>query len=41
MTDEPIIFRRYIRTKDGRVLDAREYGRKAWPIRVRKEKDEE
>ena len=31
---EQVIFRRYRRTKDGRVLDARKYGLKAWPIRV-------
>ena len=36
--DEPpkgnVIFRRYIRLKNGRVLDAHDYGLRAWPIRV-------
>lgn len=31
-----VIFRRYRRTRDGRVLDAWQYGHKAWPIRVRR-----
>ncbi len=31
-----VIFRRYRRTRDGRVLDARKYGLRAWPIRVRR-----
>ena len=29
------IFRRFIRTRNGKVLDAHDYGHKAWPIRVR------
>jgi hypothetical protein len=29
-----VIFRRYRRTRDGRVLDARQYGIKAWPIKI-------
>lgn len=29
-----VIFRRYRRCRDGRVLDAWEYGLKAWPIYV-------
>lgn len=29
-----VIFRRYRRTKDGRVLDAWAYGLRAWPIRL-------
>ena len=33
--DVTVIFRRYRRTKDGKVLDARKYGLKAWPIRIR------
>lgn len=28
-----VIFRRYI-TRKGEVLDARDYGYKAWPIRI-------
>tara|TARA_B100000405_G_C16606085_1_gene382330 strand:- start:392 stop:520 length:129 start_codon:yes stop_codon:yes gene_type:complete len=30
-----LIFRRYRRLPNGRVLDAHEYGLKAWPIRVK------
>ncbi len=30
-----VIFRRYRRLKNGRVLDAHAYGYKAWPIWVR------
>lgn len=33
-----LIFRRFRRTRDGRVLDAHKYGLKAWPIRVSDEK---
>lgn len=36
-----MIFRRYRRTKDGKVLDAKDYGYEAWPItsrRVRKKR---
>lgn len=29
-----LIFRRYRVTRDGQVLDARDYGYKAWPIRI-------
>jgi len=29
------IYRRYIRTRGGKVLDAHAYGHKAWPIPVR------
>lgn len=29
-----IIFRRFRRTKDGQVLDAHWYGKKAWPIHI-------
>ncbi len=29
-----VIFRRYRRTKDGKLLDAYAYGLRAWPIRV-------
>src|SRR5690606_2007529 len=36
--DYVVIFRRYRRTRDGRLLDARKYGLQAWPIRVRKKK---
>jgi len=32
---EILIFRRFRTTKDGRVLDARNYGLKAWPIWVK------
>jgi hypothetical protein len=28
-----VIFRRFIRRKDGTIADAWEYGIKAWPIR--------
>ncbi|KXS36367.1 MAG: hypothetical protein AWU55_3012 [Halomonadaceae bacterium T82-2] len=31
-----MIFRRYRRTKNGKVLDAREYGYEAWPITPRR-----
>jgi hypothetical protein len=31
-----VIFRRYRRTRDGRVMDAHKYGLKAWPIRIRR-----
>lgn len=40
MTDETeqedyvIIFRRYVKGKGGRLRDARQYGKKAWPIKV-------
>ncbi len=30
----PVIFRRYRRISGGRVLDAHDYGLKAWPIHV-------
>lgn len=33
--DGYVIFRRFRRTRDGKVLDAWQYGLKAWPIRVR------
>jgi len=36
--DGDIVYRRFRRTRDGRVLDARHYGIKAWPIRIRKPK---
>lgn len=29
-----VVFRRYIRLPNGRILDAEEYGYRAWPIRV-------
>jgi hypothetical protein len=32
--DYVVIFRRFIKGKDGRLLDARQYGKKAWPIKV-------
>jgi len=31
-----IIFRPYIRLPDGRLLYARHYGLRAWPIRIRR-----
>lgn len=31
-----LIFRRYRRTKNGKVLDARKYGLWAWPMHVRR-----
>jgi hypothetical protein len=31
---EVLIFRRYRRDRWGKVLDARKYGFKAWPIRL-------
>jgi len=33
-----VIFRRYRRTRNGKVLDAHEYGIEAWPIRIRAKK---
>jgi hypothetical protein len=33
--DGQVVFRRFRRTRDGKVLDAWQYGLKAWPIRVR------
>ena len=33
--DEEIIFRRYRRV-GGKVLDAHDYGLKAWPIRIKR-----
>lgn len=32
------IYRRFRRTKSGKVLDARAYGLAAWPIKVRANK---
>jgi hypothetical protein len=34
--DLEVIYCRYIRLKNGRVLDAHKYGRKAWRFTVRK-----
>lgn len=34
--DYVIVFRRFRRTKSGALLDARKYGKAAWPIRVRR-----
>lgn len=31
---QPVIFRRYRTLPNGQVLDARNYGLKAWPIKV-------
>lgn len=31
-----VIFRRFRRTKSGKVLDAYAYGLKGWPIKVRR-----
>ena len=31
-----VIFRRYRHVKGGRVLDAHDYGLKAWPIRIKR-----
>jgi hypothetical protein len=31
-----VIFRRYRRLKNGRVLDAHDYGLRAWPIYIRR-----
>jgi hypothetical protein len=33
-TDRTVIFRRYRTLPNGKVLDARNYGLKAWPISV-------
>ena len=33
-----LIFRRFIRTKDGRILDAYKYGHKTWPLLINKQK---
>lgn len=30
-----VIFRRYRRGRDGQILDAWKYGKKAWPIHLR------
>jgi hypothetical protein len=30
----PVIFRRFRRDRSGKLLDARKYGYKAWPIRL-------
>lgn len=32
---EKVIFRRYRRGKNGELLDARKYGYRAWPIKVK------
>jgi hypothetical protein len=29
-----IIFRRYRRCRNGKILDARDYGYEAWPIKI-------
>ena len=29
------VFRRFIKTRNGKVLDAWEYGYEAWPIRIK------
>jgi len=34
--DYIVIFRRYKKDKSGQLLDARKYGLKAWPIKIRK-----
>ena len=34
--DVDVIFRRYRRLPDGTVLDAHDYGLRAWPIRIRR-----
>jgi hypothetical protein len=34
--DMDVIYCRYITLKNGRVLDAHKYGRKAWRFKVRK-----
>lgn len=36
--DYEIIFRRYRKDKSGKLLDARQFGLKAWPIKVPKSK---
>ncbi len=33
--EDGLVFRRFRRGKDGKVLDAHAYGLKAWPIRCR------
>jgi len=33
-----VIFRRYRKDQNGNVLDAHDYGLKAWPIRIGKRK---
>jgi len=35
---EIVIFRRFRRSRGGRVLDAWQYGLKGWPIRLRKDR---
>jgi hypothetical protein len=30
-----VIFRRYRRSRGGRILDAHDYGIKAWPIHIK------
>lgn len=36
---QSIIFRRYRKGKDGQILDARKYGKRAWPIRIESEQE--
>ena len=38
-SEDDVIFRRYRRTKDGQLLDARDYGYWAWRIPIRKRKN--
>ena len=38
LNDTVLLFRRFRRMKDGRVLDAHAYGHKAWPMRFRRRK---
>ena len=35
-TEYDIVFVAYITTRDGKRLYARDFGKKAWPIKVRK-----
>ncbi len=39
--DFDIIFRRFRRDPSGKLLDARAYGKKAWPIKIRRNKEDE
>lgn len=33
-----LIYRRFRQGRDGRLLDARTYGYKAWPIKIRRQR---
>ena len=35
-SDYIVIFRRYKKGKDGKLMDAYSYGKRAWPIKIKK-----